>query len=170
MEPDFSPIEEAIPEQGPDPLEDLSSVEREVSYGGHSWGLRTLLPWEEAAAAQAVQKLGFRGSLKEPDVWMAAIIGLATTHEDGDSEFCPRSTPDDFVYAAQRLRYHSQKWHIPYTEYLFAQYTDMQRELYDRIQRVENLSSSGMSAFVPLASILKDRGTLPDATPGVHPG
>lgn len=170
MEPDFSSIEQAIDENEPDTLDDLSAVNREVTYGGHTWGLRTLLPWEEAAAAQAVQKLGFRGSLKEPDMWMAAIIGLATTHEDGDDEFCPRSSPDDFVYAAQRLRYHSQKWHSPFTEYLFAQYTDMQRELFERIQRVENLSMGGMSAFVPLASISKDKPTSLDVTPGVHPG
>lgn len=160
---DFAAIEQAVNEHE-NPQDILSGVSREVNYGGHTWGLRTLLPWEEAMAALVVGR--WRGTLKEADVWMTAIVGLAIVHEDGDPDFCPRSSPDDETYARQRLQYISRKWHYPYIERLYAEYTEMQGELLEKIQRAENLSQPETSPFVPLGAILRDKGTLPDVTPG----
>lgn len=128
---------------------DLRNVYREVDYAGHRFGLRTLFPWEEAMAALAVKE--FTDTLKAPDMWMSAVTGLALEHVDGDPDFCPRSSPSDEVYARQRLHYMSQTWTFPFLERLYREYADMQRELLDRIERVENLSGRGTQ--VPAASL-----------------
>lgn len=160
---DFAAIEQAVNTQE-NPQDILSGVSREVNYGGHTWGLRTLLPWEEAMAALVVGR--FRGTLKEVDMWMAAVVGLALVHEDGDPDFCPRSSPDDETYARQRLQYVSRTWHFPYIERLYAEYTELQGEVLEKIKRAENLSQTEMSPFVPLGAILKDKDISPDETLG----
>jgi hypothetical protein len=136
---------------------DLRNVYREVEFAGHTFGMRTLFPWEEGMAAIAVKE--FTDTLKAPDMWMSAVVGLALEHVDGNPEFCPRSSPSDEVYAKQRLRWTSQTWTFPFLERLYREYADMQRELLDRIERVENLSMSGTPQPAPSRASLTDLAT-----------
>jgi hypothetical protein len=99
-------------------------------------------------------------------MWMAAALGLALTHIDGDSEFCPRSSPNDETYARQRMQYMAKEWSFPFHGRLFSEYTDMQQELLQRVERVENLSQGAMNAFMPLGDFSTDKDTSPDETLG----
>jgi hypothetical protein len=145
----------------------VGHVVRDINFAGLSFGLRTLYPHEEAAAALAMQP--WRDSLKVADVWAMSVVGLALTHVDGDPDFCPRASQDDKVYAQQRLKWISRRYHWPIIERLYAEYADMQQEQVRIIERVENLSSPTMSGFTPSPVFSTGPDISDDEDPGENP-
>jgi hypothetical protein len=68
--------------------------------------------------------------------------------------------------ARQRMQWAAKTWHFPYLERLYREYAEMQKELLDKIERAENLSASGMSAFVPMEDIMNARAAFEAETAG----
>ena len=145
----------------------MGHVTRDLHFSGLSFGLRTLYPFEEAAAALAV--LPWVNTLKAPEVWAMCLIGLAITHVDGDPDFCPRASQDDKVYAQQRLKWLSRTYHWPIISRLYEEYVDMQAEQVELIQRVENLQQPMMSAFMPMPGFSTGPDISPEEDDGENP-
>jgi hypothetical protein len=142
----------------------IGHVTRDLNFAGLSFGLRTLYPFEEAAAALATQP--WVNTLKAPEMWAMALIGLAITHVNGNPDFCPRASQDDKVYAIQRLKWISRTYHWPVIARLYEEYTTMQEEQTDLIERVENLSEPMIPDFM-LSPVFS---TGPDISPDEDPG
>lgn len=128
----------------------LGELSEDFSFAGHTFTLRTLRAGEEIAAAQAVQT--YRETLKEPDAWMAAQVGLALVEIDGQSDFCPQAGPDLAQFAKARFNYITTNWYWPTIQYLFRCYSTLLEKQLDAIQVMQDLSPRSQ----PISSLSAD--------------
>lgn len=162
FEPDISaPVEGLI---------HLGNIEEDFEYAGHTFGLRTLTVAEEIAAAKVIEP--FRNTLKEPEAWAAAQVGLALTHVDGDEDFCPQAGPNKTAFAQARLNYVSTNWYWPTIDALFRFYAELLQKQIEIVRQVQDLPGRGLLTSWPLADSLNEPGisseeiaTEPQASP-----
>jgi hypothetical protein len=138
----------------------LGELEEEVEFCGHTFGLKTLRAYEEMAAASVVEK--FRNTLKEPEAWAAAQVGLALTHIDGETDFCPSIGPDSSAFAKARFNYISRKWYWPTIQFLYNEYTRIQGKQLGAIRAVQDLSNRSL----PTSSSSADSSEKQDTSSG----
>lgn len=153
----FEEFEEDVRE-AVDGLLHLGHLEAEVEFAGHTFGLRTLRVAEELAAAKAMEP--YRDTFKEPEAWMAAQVGLALTHVDGEDDFCPAAGPDRVAFARARFQYVTTKWYQPTVEYLYLAYTSLLKKQVNAIRAVQDLSQRDLRTSLPWADSLSDKGTF----------
>lgn len=162
MNSQVSPFEEFGNEiaQAVEGLVYLGKLTKEVEFCGHTFGLKTLTAHEEMAAAAAVQE--FRSTLREPEAWVTAQIGMALTHVDGDEDFCPPIGPDLTGFAKARFNFVSNSWYWPTIEYLFEEYTTLLEKQLKAIRAVQDLSNRSLLSPSPSVDSFKEQGILND--------
>jgi hypothetical protein len=136
----------------------LGNLTDTFEFCGHSFTLRTLRAGEDFAAAQAISE--FRDTLKEPDAWMAAQVGLALTMVDGDEEFCPMAGPDLARFAKARLNYIAKNWYWPTIHFLYGCYTILLTRQLEAIRVMQDLSPRSQPTFSPSADSSSAQDTL----------
>lgn len=136
----------------------LGELSEDFTFAGHTFTLRTLRAGEEIAAAQAIQT--FRDTLKEPDAWMAAQVGLALVEIDGEGDFCPQAGPDLAQFARARFNYVTKNWYWPVIQYLFRCYSTLLEKQLDAIQVMQDLSPRSQPIFSPSADSSIEQDTL----------
>jgi hypothetical protein len=148
----------------------LGHLDRDVSFCGHSWTLKTLRPGEKAAIAVAVQP--WRETLIEPVIYANAHVAMAITAVDGDTNFQPPIGPDINDFARTRLNVVTDPlkgWFQPTLDYLYSEYLSLEEEAIDAIAAMRNLSQanpSSLESFVNSSAIVD---TSNDETPGDSP-
>jgi hypothetical protein len=159
-----NPLEDMPPEQRSaiDSLLHLGEMSTDVEFCGFHFGLRTLRPDEEMYAARVVQP--FRDTLREPHAWAAAQVGLALTHIDNDSDFCPPVGKDKEAFARQRFRYVTTEFFWPTIDFLHIEYSNLLSEQVKAIRSMQDLSQRSLRSFSPLADSLIEPGTFGDET------
>lgn len=145
-------------------LAQLGHLDTEVSYGGHTFGLRTLYIEEELAAARAIKD--YSGTMREPQAWSTAIVGASLTHIDNDADFCPSIGPDIVTHVKGRFFYLSKNLHWPIVEFLYSHVAMLSQEQAGIISRVENLSEADPSGSIDLEQAMIDAGLFNDPTDG----
>lgn len=139
-----------------DGLIHLGELSEDIEFCGHTFGLRTLRVDEEIAAAKAVEQ--FRDTLKEPHAWAAVQVGLALTHLDGDSNFCPKIGVDKVSFARGRFQYVTSNWYWPTIDYLHGEYARLLERQLAAIRAVQDLSARSRPTFSPLPDSLNEPG------------
>lgn len=134
----------------------LGELSEDFEFAAHTFTLRTLRAGEEIAAAQAIQ--AYRDSLKEPDAWMAAQVGLALVSIDGQDDFCPQAGPDLTQFAKARYNYVTKNWYWPTIYFLYQCYTTLLTKQAEVIQVMQDLSPRSRPTF----SLLDDSSNEPD--------
>lgn len=145
-----------------DGLIHLGELSKDVEFCGHTFGLRTLRIDEEIAAAKAIDS--FRETLKEPEAWQASQVGLALTHIDGDSDFCPPIGPDKTALARARFQYVTSKWYQPTIDYLFSEYVTLLEKQLTATRAVQDLSQRSQPTFSPSLDSLTESGIFNEPT------
>lgn len=140
----------------------LGEVSQDFEFCGHTFGMRTLRPNEEIAASAVVHQ--FKGTLKEPEAWMAAQVGLALTHIDNDEAFCPQAGPDMTSFAKARFNYVTSNWYWPTIDFLFQGYGKLLDRQVKAIRAVQDLSQGSLHTSMPSASSFNLPGILSDET------
>ena len=138
----------------------LGELSTDVEWCGHTIGLRTLRVDEEIAAAKAMDS--FRNTLREPEAWAAAQLGLAITHIDGDDTFCPPVGPDKMSFARARFQYVTSKWYWPTIDHLFFEYQQLGKRQLEAVRAVQDLSARSPLTFSPFADSLNEPGNWTD--------
>lgn len=154
QETEFDPIQAAQAED----IVNNGEVSGDFTYAGHSFGLRTLSTAEEIAAAKVIE--GFRNTLKEPEAWVTARIGLALTYVDEDPNFCPPLNPgaSKIVHAKARLNYVGD-WPWPIVNALFGFYSELEAKRFQKIQEAQDLSEGSLLTSWPLVDSFEAPGT-----------
>lgn len=116
----------------------LGELTDSVTFCGHHFTLRTLRTHEELAAAHACQE--YTSSIKAPDAWIAAQVGLALVAVDGDDAFCPPAGPSDAVFAKARFQYITENWYWPTIHYLYQFYVTLQEKQLAAYRAMQDLS------------------------------
>lgn len=137
----------------------LGYLTSEVEFCGHSFGLRTLTTTEEILAGEVVQP--YRNTIKEPEAFVIAQIGLALTHVDGDEEFCPAIGPNKMQHAKARFQY-TGKWHWPTNQYLYTEYTKLLGRQIEAVRALQDLSSRSQRTSSPSLDFSTGLGTSND--------
>lgn len=145
-------------------LIELGHVSTEVSYAGHTFGLRTLHIDEELAAAKAISN--WSGTPREHIAWATSVVAMSLTHVDGDPDFCPAVAKDVSTNAIGRFNYVSKSWHWPVVELLYSKVAELAQEQAGILKRAENLSGSDLGGSFDVAEALIAQGIFNDETPG----
>lgn len=140
-----------------DSLIHLGELSEDIEFCGHTFGLRTLRVDEEIAAAKAIDS--FRDTLKEPQAWAAVQVGLALTHLDGDTDFCPSVGVDKVSFARARFQYVTSQWYWPTIDYLHSEYLALLEKQAIAIRAVQDLSTGSPLTFSPSLDSLNEPGT-----------
>lgn len=138
----------------------LGELTDSFEFCGHTFTLRTLRAGEEFAAAQAISE--YRDTLKEPDAWVTAQIGLALVAIDGDDEFCPPAGPNPAAFAKARFNYVTKNWYWPTIHFLYQCYTVLLTRQLEAMRSMQDLSPRGQPIFSPSADFSNEPGTLSD--------
>jgi hypothetical protein len=165
------------PEQGPygfppeveeevEGLRHLGYMTDEVEFCGHEVTLKTLNADEEIAAAVASKDA--RGTVKEVEAWMRAVVGLALTSVDGDSDFCPPSGGNLVEFAKQRYRY-TGRWFSPTIEYFYSRYATLIKEQVGSVRAFQDFSARNLDSDLPSLGSWIAQGTSPDGMTSVAP-
>lgn len=135
----------------------LGELTEEVTFCGHTFGLRTLRADEEIAAAKVVEP--FKDTVKAADAWAAANVALALTHVDGDESFCPAAGPSKSSYALARFQYITSNWYQPTIDFLFGAYARLLDKQIEAIRAVQDLSERNLGMFSPSLGSSTEQGT-----------
>jgi hypothetical protein len=136
----------------------IGQLQKEVTYCGHEFTLKTLLPAEKAAISIVVQP--WRGSISEGEVWANAQVALALTSVDGDDKFCEKAGPDINEHTKARLNYVTKAWYQPTLSLLYARYLDLEQEALDGIRELQDLSERNLDPSQPSPDSLIAPGIL----------
>jgi hypothetical protein len=139
----------------------LGELSKEFEFCGHTFGLRTLRAQEEMAAAKAIES--FRGTLREPQAFVSAQVGLALTSVDGAEDFCPQAGPNQTAFATARFNYISQNWYWPTIEFLYTCYAELLQKQIEAIRITQDLSRRSPLMFSHSEDSSSGLGTLNDA-------
>lgn len=133
-----------------------------IEFAGHTFGLRTLTAAEDIAAAAVIQP--FRNTLKEPEAWASAQVGLALTHVDGDEDFCPNVGPNQQSFARARMNYITTNWHFIVIDHLFREYAKLLEQQAEKVRQVQDLSAGSLLTSWPSEDSFSAPGTSNAAT------
>jgi hypothetical protein len=128
----------------------IGHIQRDISFCGHTFTLKTLRPSEKAAVALAVQP--WRDTIAEPEVWAHALVGLALVAIDGDDTFCPPAGPDLTKFARARLNHLTDSehgWYPPTLAHLYSQYLALETEALAAVEELRNLSEGNRGQSLP---------------------
>lgn len=143
----------------------LGHLEREVSYGGHTFLLRTMKGAEELETSLiAKDYLNSLGQVKA-NAW--ATIAGALVAVDGSEDFCIPLGPDKRQHLRAKFDYISKNWYWPIAVKLFDEYTVLLEKQEKALEAAEDLSQrtlSNSSAFsgssIKAASSNEDQADL----------
>lgn len=141
----------------------VGNLTDEVEFCGHTIGIRTLTAYEEIAAAAAVEE--FRNTLREPQAWATAQVGLAITHIDGDENFCPPIGPDPTGFAKARFMYISKNWYWPTIDFVYESYIALLDRQIKAIRAVQDLSNRSLLSHLPSLDSLIEPGISTEEIP-----
>lgn len=145
----------------------LGYLTADLEFCGHNVTLRTLRAAEEIAAGVAVQP--YRNTLKEPEAWAQAIVGLALTQVDGDEDFCPPVGPDLDAFARARYRY-CGKWFWPTIDYFYQGYGKLLARQLEAVRAMQDFSTRSLHPLSPSRGSLIVPGTFSEETVSEAPG
>lgn len=145
-------------------LTELGRIEKDVTYGGHTFGLRTLTLDEELAVARVIDP--WNGNSREHIAYSTAMVAVSITHFDGDPDFCPAIGHNVIDNARGRFQFVSKHWHWPVVEFLYQHIARLSAEQAELIERVENLSGPEAAGSFDVGRALIDSGLFNDATNG----
>lgn len=146
----------------------LGALTKDVEFCGHTFGLRTLLPADEIAAAKSIED--FRGTLKEPEAWASALVGVALTHVDGEEDFCPPVGPSKTSFAKARFNYVTSNWYWPTIEWLHREYVSLVSKQIEAVRAMQDLSAGSLPMSSPSADSYFGPGIFSDMTNTGTPG
>jgi hypothetical protein len=127
----------------------LGELSDDFEFCGHTFGLRTLRMNEEIAAAKVIEP--FRNTIKEPEAWIAAQIGLSLIHIDGEVDFCPKAGPDQVSFARARFNYVTGNWYWPTIDFLYQGYSGLLLKQIEAMRAVQDLSPGTLLSSWPSA-------------------
>lgn len=139
----------------------IGHLQKDVTFCGHTFTLKTLRPSEEAAAAVAVQP--WHETLVEPAQWANAIVGLALVSVDGETAFCPPAGPNINDFATGRLNYITNPdtgWHKPTLGFLYGEYLKLEQQALEAVQELQNLSERSPAPSQPSPDSLTAQGSF----------
>lgn len=113
-------------------------------FGGHSFVIRTLNASERWAAYAAARP--YQGSIVEPQVVMAAIVGSAIVVYDNDTNFHIK-LDDRITHASKRLDYVGE-WDEIVIEACFSKYNELDKRRIVARQAMGNLSPTNLTSFM----------------------
>lgn len=128
----------------------LGQLTEDVSFCGHTFGLRTLKPQHKFAISQVLQP--YRNTVMEVDVFQTLHVGLALTHVDGDQNFCPPIGPSVEDLARARLDFIGNAehgWYEPTIEFLWTRFVLLEAISGKAIQDLHSLSERGQPITLP---------------------
>lgn len=145
----FEQVQQEEPVEPSDPIDDLphdlrSDIDTIInrgyllesfSFGGHRFTIKTLSAKDGWAASAAT--LPFAGSLREPHVFMAAIVGLALVELDGRPDFHIKL--DDAVEHAKKRLDFIGDWDDVVIEYVFQRYNSLDQRRTRAREAIGNL-------------------------------
>jgi hypothetical protein len=124
----------------------LGHLERSISYGGHSFVIRTLKAAEELDAGLIAKD--YEGSLGfvKANAW--SQLAAAVTHIDGTSfdEICPPISHDSKHNLRGKFNYLTQNWYWPIAVRLFDEYTKLVGEQALAIEAIQDLSGPTLNS------------------------
>jgi hypothetical protein len=147
-----------------DGLRYLGYLTSEVEFCGHAVTLKTLNADEEIAAALACKSA--KGSAKEVEAFMKAMVGMALTNVDGEENFCPPTGPNLEEFAKARYRY-TGKWYQPTVDYFYVQYVKLVERQVDAIRAFQDFSVRNLGQHSPWPGSSTGQGISPSEIPGV---
>lgn len=126
----------------------LGYLEQEVTYGGHTFVLRTMKGAEELEAALIAKDYLDSLGASKANAW--AQVAGALISVDGREDFCIPLGPDKKQYTRDKFNYITQNWYWPIGLKLFDEYTKLIEKQAQALEAVEDLSRrtlSNSSAF-----------------------
>lgn len=138
----------------------LGHLTESFEFCGHTFTLRTLKAHEELAAAQACEP--FTNTLKAPDAWMSAQVGLALEEVDYEDDFCPQAGPDEVAFARARFQYVTRNWYWPTIHFLYQSYVTLQEKQLAAIRALQDLSQGSPHSSSDLGGSFEPRDILTD--------
>jgi hypothetical protein len=144
----------------------LGQLTEDVTFCGHTFGIRTLRPQHHMAIAQVLQP--YRNTVQEIDVFRNLHVAMALTHVDNNQNFCPAIGPDLEGLVSGRLNFvshHETGWYPPTLEFLWQRYVLLEAKATAAIKALDHLSQgSQQQQSLPWLDSLIGLGLSPDAT------
>lgn len=128
----------------------IGHIQKDIEFCGHTFTIKTLRPGDKAAIAVAVQP--WRDTVEEPVVWANATVGMALISVDGDTDFCPKASPNINELAKARLYYVTNPedgWYAPTLGYLYEQFLELEAEALEATKELQNLSPRSRTPSPP---------------------
>lgn len=133
----------------------LGHLEREVSYGGHTFVLRTLKADDDLIVSSLTQD--YLETLGQAKAWAMANVALSLQSVDGDANFCAALGPDRLQNARDRFKFIGE-WYWPIIAFLFASLSDLNEEQEAALMAVQDLSIRSRNTSRPSPDSSKDQG------------
>lgn len=154
-----SPFEQMEPELAGDfnALVNVGHLTDEFTFCGRHFVIRTLKPNEELAAAIAVK--AYRETLKEPEAWCNAQIGLALMAVDHDDAFCPPTNHKLEDFARARLHWVGDEFYQPVLNYVWNRYVELLARQKRAVEEADSLSQRNLHIWQPFADSSTEPGT-----------
>lgn len=133
----------------------LGHLEREVSFGGHTFVLRTLKSDDDLIVATLTQD--YLETLGQAKAWAMANVALSLQSVDGDANFCSALGPDRLQNGRDRFKFIGN-WYWPVIAFLFAQYNELNEEQNEALVALQDLSIRSRDTSSPSPDSLKNQG------------
>lgn len=133
----------------------LGHLEREVSFGGHTFVLRTLKTDDDLIVASLTQD--YMETLGQAKAWALANVALSLVSVDGDANFCIALGPDRLQNGRDRFDFVAN-WYWPVIAHLFAQLSELNAEQAEAIVALRDLSVRSRDTSSPSPDSSKKQG------------
>ena len=133
----------------------LGHLEKETSYGGHSFVLRTLKADDDLIVATLTQE--YIETLGQAKAWAMANVALSLKSVDDDSEFCTALGPDRLQNGRDRFNFVGG-WYWPVIAFLFSQFAELGTEQEEALNALRDLSVRSRDTSNPSPDFSKDQG------------
>ena len=133
----------------------LGHLENEVSYGGHSFVMRTLKADDDLIVASLTQE--YMETLGQAKAWAMANVALSLKTVDGDSEFCTALGPDRLQNGRERFKFVGS-WYWPVIAFLFSRFAELNEEQELALNALRDLSVRSRDTSNPSPDFSKDPG------------
>lgn len=133
----------------------LGHLEREVSYGGHTFVIRTLKADDDLIVSSLTQD--YIETLGQAKAWAMANVALSLQSVDGDTDFCVSLGPDRMQNAREKFNFIGE-WYWPVIAFLFSAYSELNEEQEAALAAVQDLSRRSRRTSRPSQDSSKDQG------------
>lgn len=123
-----------------DQLIDQGCLSEGFSFGGHSFVIKTLNAAEANASVIAMQR--WQGTLREPQAYMQATVGLALFSFDGDADF-HRRVGDLVTHATKRFEWVAENFDDAIVANVFNRYNELDKRRIAARHAIANLPTPG---------------------------